>query len=526
MTCIRAVLAVCAVALTGTIASQANAASLAALTAQDAQLYASAFQAAERGDIATVDTTLARVSDPCLVGRVQYVKLTTPASRGASYTDLVGWLSAFKDLPGADKIYALAMKLKPQGAEPPAPVVLVDGEGARGRASPKSQAARDAYFNGDLSRALTLARSSGDIWFAGLAAYRLGQFTDSLGFFEAVARNTGESDAARAGGAFWAARAAEAAGLSDRIPGLLHISAARPDTFYGMIAVRRLELSDDPLGRAIEAAIPATPPVAAASQATRIDASGMESPSVIRLIRTDARARRAVALMQVGRPLDAGWELRTGLALADGEDDRAAWTTLIFAPNPNRDPSSKIAAHAPTGQSAVYPVPALSPVGGFTVNKALVYAVTWQESRFDSLAVSPVGALGLMQVMPATAASAAGDDGLRGDPLPLLDPATNLRVGQQYLNYLMGRGATGGDLLRVVAAYNGGEALLSRTQAALGPDADSLLVVESMPFYETRAYVQKVVAAYWSYRPQFGQPAPTLDPAASGARLIDARLDR
>src|SRR5260221_6706874 len=101
MTCIRAVLAVCAVALTGTIASQANAASLATLTAQDAQLYASAFQAAERGDIATVDTTLARVSDRCLVRRVQYVKLTTTASRRASYTDPVGWLSAFKDLPGA-----------------------------------------------------------------------------------------------------------------------------------------------------------------------------------------------------------------------------------------------------------------------------------------------------------------------------------------------------------------------------------------------------------------------------------------
>src|SRR5258706_10972789 len=98
MTCIRAVLSVCAVALTRTIPSQANAASLATLTAQDAQLYASAFQAAERGDIPTVDTTLAPVSDPCLVGRVQHVKLTTPASRGVSSTDLVGWLSAFKDL--------------------------------------------------------------------------------------------------------------------------------------------------------------------------------------------------------------------------------------------------------------------------------------------------------------------------------------------------------------------------------------------------------------------------------------------
>ncbi|HZZ37251.1 MAG TPA: lytic transglycosylase domain-containing protein, partial [Caulobacteraceae bacterium] len=193
MTCIRAVLAVCAVVLTGALAPQAKAASLATLTAQDAQLYASAFQAAEQGDFAGVDTALARVSDPCLVGRVQYVKLTNPASRGASYADLVSWLSAFKDLPGADKIYALAMKLKPQGAQPPAPVaaVLVDGEVVKGRAAPQSYAARDAYFGGDLSRALKLAKSSGDVWIAGLAAYRLGDFGEALADFEAVARHTG-----------------------------------------------------------------------------------------------------------------------------------------------------------------------------------------------------------------------------------------------------------------------------------------------------------------------------------------------
>jgi len=525
MASIRAVLAVVSTFVAGSVATDAGAATLSALSAQDAQLYASAFQAAERGDVQTVDSTLAQIKDPCLVGRVEYVKLTGPSARTTSYDDLVRWLTAFKDLPGADKVYALAMKLKPRGAEPPAPAasVLVDGEGARGRASTQSKAAREAYFDGDLNRALTLAKSSGDVWFAGLAAYRLGAYDQAVGFFEAVARNAGEADAARAGGAFWASRAAEAAGMADRAGALLRTAAGWPGTFYGMIAARKLELNDDPLGRAIEAAI--EPSGEAQQPVTHIDASGLQAPAVLRLIRTDARARRAVALMQVGRPVDAGLELRTGLAMANGAEERNAWTTLVVALNPNRNGPAQVVVRAPAAQGAVYPTPPLKPLGGYSVSKALVYAVTWQESRFNSLAVSPVGALGLMQVMPATAAGAVGDDTLKADPLPLFDPGTNLQIGQQYLTYLLGR-MTGGDLLRVVAAYNGGEAVVNRTEAALGPDADSLLLIESLPFYETRAYVQKVVGAYWSYRRQFGQPAATLDAAASGARIIQARLDR
>ena len=122
MTGIRALLTIGIAALLLAASPNARAANLEALSDSDAQLYAAAFAAAERGDFAAVDSTLAQVSDPCLVGRVQYLKLIQPAAaHTASYTDLVGWLRAFKDLPGADRIYALAVKLKPAGDEPPAP---------------------------------------------------------------------------------------------------------------------------------------------------------------------------------------------------------------------------------------------------------------------------------------------------------------------------------------------------------------------------------------------------------------------
>ncbi|MGH6971757.1 MAG: transglycosylase SLT domain-containing protein, partial [Caulobacteraceae bacterium] len=362
---------------------------------------------------------------------------------------------------------------------------------------------------------LTLAKSSGDAWIAGLSAYRLGQYADAMVSFETLAANPAEADATRAAGAYWAAKAAEASGAPKRATPLLKIAAAEPDTFYGMIAKRALELADDPVGRLIEAADKGALP-GPASQG---------EDALARLIRTDPHARRAVALTQLGRTIDAGAELRTGFSQAPDAAGRAVWMGLMVALNPNAQSQAApaLASAIPTGHT-IYPTPTLQPTGGFTVDKALVYAVVWQESRFDNLAVSRVGAVGLMQLMPPSAANMAGDVSLTSDPSSLFDAGKNLELGQAYLAWLEAN-AGGYDILRTVAAYNGGPATLARTEALVGPDAGSLMVVESMPAAETRAYVKKVMAAYWSYRRQFGAPTRTLDAVASGMRRIDARLD-
>jgi soluble lytic murein transglycosylase-like protein len=504
-------------------ARPANAAALEALSSADAKLYSSAFDAAERGDFDTADQSLAHVSDPCLVGRVEYVKLAGPAPRKSSFAELVGWLSAFKDLPGADRIYNLALKLKPSGAQIPAPVAALsvasatDSQGAPDQRT--SPTARQAYYGGDVTRALGLASASGDLWIAGLSAYRLGRFPEAMDDFWSVARDNDAGDMLRAGGAFWAARAAGKAGLAERERDYLRAAATLPTTFYGMIAQRRLELIADPLGRLLD-----TPE--AEPKLIRVNATGLDAPAVIRLVQTDPRARRAVALMQIGRAVDAGLELRTGMALAEDDTQRAAWTTLVLALNPNRRTDAAL-TDAPVSRrplGAIYPTPPLAPAGGYTLDRALVYALAWQESRFDPLAVSPVGAIGLMQVMPSSAADIGADPVLRDDPTALFDPPTNLRLGQDYVTWLM-RSAVGPDLLRVVAAYNAGPAALDRTQKAVGVD-DTLLIVESMPALETRNYVRRVMAAYWSYRRQFGADSPTLDALASGATSVDAALDR
>jgi soluble lytic murein transglycosylase-like protein len=520
---IRGALITTAVAIFAQAALPAVAAPPAALSAHDLTLYSVAFDAAERGDTAAADAAIAQVSDPCLAGKIQYLELTHAKARTASYQELSNWLKAFSDMPGASEVYELALRRKPADALPPAPVGTTVGSSDGDlhlTPSPESRAAREAFFHGAPDQALAIARSSGDAWIAGLAAYRLGRYADAMVSFETLAANPAEDDATRAAGGVWAAKAATRAGMPDRATPLLKIAAeTAPGDFYGMIARRKLELADDPLGRVIDAAtsVAALPVTIAAQGETALD----------RLIRTDDHARRAVALSQLARAMDAGAEMRAGFAEATDDNTRGLWMNLMFELGPHAGVGEArihpVVAMA-TSRGPSYPIPVLTPAGGFTVDKALVYAVAWQESRFNSLAVSPVGAIGVMQLMPTSAAYVSGDTSFSNDPMTLFDTGRNLAVGQAYINYIEANAADH-DLLRTIAAYNAGPGALKRTVTELGGVSDSLMVMESMPASETRAYVKKVMAAYWTYRRQFGAPTRTLDAVASDLPTIDARLD-
>ncbi len=493
----------------------------------DLARYRAAFAAVDRGDFIDAQMHLVELKDRSLAGHLALRQLMHPTAHTSSYQELSGWLAAYADLPGAERVYALALKRRPQGAAPPrAPVVTgldwgrVESAAQRvgGRLnSDKGRAARQAFYGGDVTRAFDLAGESGERWIAGMAAYRMGRFEEAEGFFSAVARDPDEGEWLQAGAGFWAARAASRDEDVDRATAHLRVAARHPETFYGMIADRRLALSGGDLA-----------PVRLSQQPSRVQlfrASGRGGDSIdmVRFAKADPRAHRAVALSQLGLSLEAGLELRAGLMLAKSEVERTRWTTLALALNAPLTSQADTAGGRMRATFA-YPTPALEPKWGFTIDRALVYAIVHQESRFNPAAVSPAGAVGLMQLMPEAAARAAGDDKLREDMTPLFDPAFNLRVGQDYLTWLMERGV-GYDLLQVVAAYNGGPGTLQKTVAMVGEQADSLLVIECLPSVETRNYVEKVVAAYWAYRDHFGKTSLTLDAAARGARIIDARLD-
>lgn len=132
----------------------------------------------------------------------------------------------------------------------------------------------------------------------------------------------------------------------------------------------------------------------------------------------------------------------------------------------------------------------------YGISPSLVWALIRQESNFQPTAVSPVGAQGLMQLMPETAHWV--DSHLEGHPPRSLDlqvPETNLRLGVAYLGYLSVRFP--GDVVAMLAAYNAGpEPVLDWR----GRGARGKLRLEDIGYPETRAYVEKVLRNQQNYR--------------------------
>ena len=510
-----ALAAVLAFGIGGTAAAQG--APVKPLSPWDSQIYAAAFQAAERGEFAAAEAQAAKLSDKSLVGHIELRKLLS-ATHKSTYAELSAWLEKHSDLPGADAIHALALKRRP---EPDAAPVQPTGASKRswgdllaqvqpGAATPPpgGRSARDLFYSGETAAAYEAAVTSGERWIAGLAAFKLKNFDQALRRFEAVARDESESEWLRAGAGFWAARASIAGGSPEMAPDFLRLAARYPKTFYGLIAERQLGVRVE--GPTVQRAFgPAGVTKAAYAPAVL--------PDLRAFIAGDSRARRATALTQVARIGEATLELRAGLSSARTEEERAQWIALADALN--------APAAALTPDRSEYPTPRLKPQGGFTLDPALVYAIVRQESRFDPAARSHAGATGLMQLMPATAAEIGGDDRLKSEPGRLLDPATNLRLGQDYFAWLLRRGGVEGDVLRAVAAYNGGAGMVARTVERMGADDDALMLVESLPYAETRNYVERVMAGYWTYRRMFGADSASLDAVAAGARTVDLRLD-
>lgn len=485
------------------------------LSQADAARYTAAFAASARGDFIDAQMQTTELQDRSLVGYLAYDQLMHPTAHKASFEELNGWLVKFRELPLAERIFGLAVRRKPPGAiDPPMPTVagLTPARSAAAPLSDGSRRARDAYYSGDPERALKLASRANDRWIIGLAAYRLRAYDQALNALRDLAHDEDEDAWVRSAAAFWSARAAGALGQTTEAIDQLRLAASAPQTFYGMIAVRQLRAQ-----RALRAEAPPRAQLQLASFAPAAAAS----PDLTALVARDARAHRACALAQIGRLQAAVNELRVGHAFARGAQEQQSWAALALA----LGTPLNFAAPALAVASEDYPLPPLEPKDGFSLDKALVYAIVRQESRFDPTAVSHKGAVGLMQLTRDAAVRAAGDDKLKWDMRPLYDPAFNLRVGQDYLTWLMERGV-GYDLLRVVAAYNGGPGMVQRTVQALGPEAaDPLLLLESLPPFETRNYVQRVLAGYWTYKTMFGEETPSLDALAGGASLVDARLD-
>jgi soluble lytic murein transglycosylase len=124
----------------------------------------------------------------------------------------------------------------------------------------------------------------------------------------------------------------------------------------------------------------------------------------------------------------------------------------------------------------------------------------------------------LLQLMPATARyMAESRRRFRGrNRAQLFDPGLNLRLGQKYLDYLLAGDVVSGNLVLMIAAYNGGPGNLAKWQRQVSHGSDPLVFIETIPVRETRLFVQRVLENVWVYRARLGQQAPSLEALAGG----------
>lgn len=329
---------------------------------------------------------------------------------------------------------------------------------------------------------------------------------------------------------YWAGRSLEAQGqLPQALAAYGRVVRERPGTYYGMLACGRLTARQAPCGLTEGPAAAAAPPQGSRGGPGLPLGSLAEEPhfwAAVELyrMRLPGAAEELLAI-DSRRQSPAGARLlfrmaqTLGLEKTAGALARTALTSSLGgAPNAS---SRKV-------WEATYPLafqPLVERYGkAARVDAHLVYALMREESRFNPRARSTTGALGLTQLMPATASAVARAH--RAGQVTtehLLQPYKNLQLGSLYLGSLLRDFE--GEPTYAIASYNAGPGAVRRWLRSR-PTAELDEWVEHIPFEETRAYVKRVQTSYATYRLLYPRPAPAQrpperarrEPAAAGLR--------
>jgi len=519
-----------------------------ALSPQDAALYRRIFAAQAAHDWLLADTLGRGVVDTRLWGHVLADRLERQNADSAA---LASWLNQYAALPEAEAFYKRARKAgeknlrKPEtfrphraggdtgGAGNFSPEIFsMDAGGAPSQAVQKALNRKDpwtasALFAGekahlkpaaiaatqaalassffmvgerDQAAALSERAAAADqplgLWTRGLIAWERGDRTTARSSFTRLADHSAVKGGNRAAAHFWAHRAARAFGDKAGAQKHLSLAAQSPRSFYGLLAGQLL-------GRN-----PVMP----------MDRDGQSPPlwdgQTQKILLKDPVGWRALALLQVGQQARAQAALFR-LDVQDAPEKRGAVEALAVHISM---PALSLRFAAPEQEkgwdTALYPLLPWQPEGGFQIDRALLFALARHESLFDPAAISHRGAVGLMQIMPATADALAEKEGVTKDKLH--DPAYNMTLGQKYVRHLASQPQIGNNLVLLLAAYNGGPAKAIHWATDHGRMNDPLLFLESIPLRETRHYVARVLSHYWAYSARLGRPLTSLKQMAQG----------
>jgi soluble lytic murein transglycosylase len=307
---------------------------------------------------------------------------------------------------------------------------------------------------------------------------------------------------------YWRGRAAEARGDMAAAQGFYAGGARFLTTFYGQLAAGKAGISQISLGR---------DPVPTSADRARFEGREMvRGARMLSQIGEKDLFRAFLLCMAEALPSTEEYAMLVDMARASGDQDLAMRVVRLGA------------QHGYVLPERGYPIRNV-PTSPEAAEAAMVFGITRQESGFDPYVRSPVGARGMMQLMPATAAVTARKIGEPYGPGRLDDPDYNMRLGASYLGHMIN--SFSGSYVMATAGYNAGPGRPAEWVGYCGDPrsggVDPVDFIECIPFSETRNYVMRVMEAAEVYRARLNGGTAPLTLAADlrrGGYAYQARI--
>ena len=522
-----------------------------------------------------VDKLLKRLDNKILLGTVYAERYLHPSGWRSSYKELKLWLDKYNDHPDAYRIERIALKRKPKNAKKPLkptkgflngyglyktntlkprfPLNRIKNKFSKSsylmsvkfrRAINKRRAKyaenllnnkkykkyltkeEQSQLRAELSHAyfiynydnrairqarISLSLSDKDnplaLWAGGLASWRKKDIELSKYFFNKLAEKQYGPEGIIAGGGYWSARVAYALGDAKKANYFLAKAATNERTFYGSIAMESLGYKYEP-----DFSLP------------KYDLN------LVKKIKSFKGGLRSIALIEVSQFHKSAREFRKIIPKFDTYE----YSNLLSFFSDNNMPglTFRLAAilrnnHNKILLGGLYPIPSWNTDISDLKERASIYAIVRQESGFNPSAKSSSKALGIMQIMPSTAAFIMKNRNyrLRGSKNHLLyNPPHSIMVGSKYIKFLLKLPLVNQDIMWMLASYNAGPGNFKKwTKNKNYKTTDTLLMLESLPARETRNYIKLVLTNLWMYKLRFNLQSSILK-ALAGSRPIDFKV--
>ena len=519
-----------------------------------------------------VDDLIKSLNNKVLLGNVYADRYLHPTGWRSSYTDLKKWLDKYNDHPDATRITRIALKRKPKNFKNPKkptegflngygtyktnilkPRFPLDNKKFKKYAYSTSIKFRKAInkknttfaenilnskevkkfltnielsqLRAELSHALfifgkdyksirqaRLSLSLSDkpnplaLWAGGLASWRKKDFILSKYFFNKLSFINGPDGIVAAGG-YWSARVSYLIGNAKEANNFLKKAAKKERTFYGSLSMASLGYKYNP----------------------NFDLPEYNEKLINKIVKHKGGVR-ALALIEVDEFHKAAREFRKIIPKFEVTD----YPQLLSFTSKNNMPglTFRLAAilrndHNKILLGGLYPVPSWKINTSDLKDRALLYSIARQESGFNPRAKSSSKAMGVLQIIPSTAAFIMKNREyrLRRSKNHLLyNPPHNIYIGLKYIKFLFNLPIVNNDLMWVLASYNAGPGNFKKwTKDKNYKYKDTLLMLESLPARETRNYIKLVLTNLWVYKTRFNQENNILLSLASG-KPIDSKV--